>query len=129
MGGIYLLDTNTAVALLNKSPQVREVIARSDEIHISAIAIGELYFGAEKSGRVEINRQRVDEIAENYSVLTCDAQTAHLYGVAKHNLRTKGKPIPENDLWIAATALQHDLILLSRDAHFQAVDGLIVQGW
>ena len=50
--------------------------------------------------------------------------TASLYGTIKANLRKKGKPIPENDIWIAAIAMQHDLTLLTRDRHFEAVDGL-----
>lgn len=62
-------------------------------------------------------------------MLDCDTETAKVYGIIKNALRTKGKPIPENDIWIAAIALQHDVTLVTRDAHFGAIDGLDLQTW
>jgi len=61
--------------------------------------------------------------------LRCDLRTAHQYGIVKELLRRKGRPIPENDVWIAATALLHGLPLVTRDAHFAHVDGLVVEVW
>jgi len=61
--------------------------------------------------------------------LICDIETATHYARIKNDLRLKGKPIPENDIWIAALALQHGLILATRDAHFGEVDGLTVVRW
>jgi tRNA(fMet)-specific endonuclease VapC len=55
--------------------------------------------------------------------------TAKHYAQIRHVLRVKGRPIPENDIWIAAVAIQYGLILLTRDAHFQAVDGLSLKSW
>jgi tRNA(fMet)-specific endonuclease VapC len=62
-------------------------------------------------------------------VLACDAITATYYGNVKDQLRLKGKPIPENDIWIAALALQHDLVLISRDEHFKVIEQLKVETW
>lgn len=62
-------------------------------------------------------------------VLGCDAETARRYGEVKNGLRQKGRPIPENDIWIAAIALQYDLTLVARDVHFGEVDGLKVEAW
>jgi tRNA(fMet)-specific endonuclease VapC len=62
-------------------------------------------------------------------VLGCDTATARQYGRIKNALRARGRPIPDNDIWIAAIALQHDLTLLSRDRHFGAVAGLVVETW
>ena len=56
--------------------------------------------------------------------LPCDFDTARLYGRIKAELRRKGKPIPENDIWIAAAAIQYGLTLVTRDRHFDFIDGL-----
>ncbi len=65
----------------------------------------------------------------NNAVLLCDVETARYYGDIKNQLRLKGRPLPENDIWIAAVALQHNLTLVTRDAHFQEIENLQVVGW
>ena len=80
--------------------------------------IGELYYGARRSGRVKANTERMDEFVTESVVLSCDAETAKRYGEIKNELRKKGRPIPENDVWVAALALQYDLTPVSRDEHF-----------
>ena len=72
---------------------------------------------------------RVSALATASAVLACDAATAATYGEIKATLRAKGSPIPENDLWIAALAQQHDLTLASRDAHFDVAPGLVRVDW
>jgi len=62
-------------------------------------------------------------------ILPCDAETAFWYGIVKDGLRRTGQPIPENDIWIAAIALQHGLTLATRDKHFQTVENLISETW
>ena len=62
-------------------------------------------------------------------MLGCDTQTARHYGQVKNQLRVKGRPIPENDLWIAAVARQHALTLVTRDKHFSDIDDLPTVGW
>lgn len=128
MSDVYLLDANAAIALMNGDASIAVVLSQN-AAYVPSIVLGELYYGAEKSGRVEQNLQRVDEFAANRSVLVCDGETARIYGRLYYQLRAKGKPIPENDVWIAAIALQHHLTLLTRDVHFNEVDNLPVQGW
>ena len=96
---------------------------------VPAVVVGELYHGPEKSGRPADNRKRVDEFAAATVVRPCDVETAREYGRIKDPLRRKGRPLPENDIWIAATALRHGLALATRDAHFQTVDGLVTESW
>ena len=91
--------------------------------------MGELYYGERKSGRAAANVQRVDELAAQNAVLNCDLETAQHYAIIREALRAKGRSLPENDLWIAALALQHNLILVSRDAHFDEIEGLNVVAW
>lgn len=126
---IYLLDTNAAIAVLNKDVSVQPYLIPTHELRLSSISLGELYFGAEKSNRVAENILRIDAFIAQRTILSCDGSTARIYGRIRQQLRAKGRPIPENDYWIAAIALQHNLTLLTRDAHFGEVDELTAAGW
>lgn len=129
MSGKFLLDTNIIIALFADEGIVKDNLAQAREVFIPSIVIGELCYGARKSGRVKPNLARVDELAGGSTILVCDAETARQYGDVKNNLRLKGRPLPENDVWIAALALQHTLVLVTRDAHFQEVESLQTVAW
>lgn len=129
MNGNFLLDTNIVIALFAGDAAVIAGLAAAEEVFIPAAVIGELFYGARKSGRPEENLRRIEEFAADNMILSCDADTARLYGEVKSSLQRKGRPIPENDIWIAATALQHDLILVSRDEHFEAVEWIRCVKW
>jgi len=129
MNGKHLLDTNIVIALFANDSAVKENLAKADEVFVSSIAVGELCFGARKSARVEENLKRIDVFIGDSVVLGCDTETARRYGEIKNALRVKGHPIPENDIWIAAIALQHDLTLTTRDAHFGEIEGLRIATW
>lgn len=131
MSGIvktFLLDTTAAIALLENDQAIAQFLNQA-ETFVPSITLGELYSGAEKSGKKEANLKRVDTFAKRRKVLACDAQTARLYGQIDQQLRKKGRPIPVNDKWIAAVALQYGLTVLTRDAHFSQVDGLTIETW
>jgi len=129
MNGIYLLDTNAAVARLANDAKITIIIRQAETVYISTIVLGELYFGAEKSARVAENLQRIEEFVAGMGILNVDKDTAREYGRIVHQLQIKGRPIPRNDIWIAAVALQYDLTLLTRDEHFKVVAGLTTQDW
>lgn len=129
MSGRYLLDTNIVIALFADEAIVKDNLARIHEVFIPSITIGELYYGARKSGRIQANLTRIDDLVANSTVLACDVETARQYGEIKNKLRLKGRPLPENDIWIAALALQHELILVTRDSHFQEVESLQTVAW
>jgi tRNA(fMet)-specific endonuclease VapC len=129
MSGRCLLDTNIAIALFANETEVKDSLSQVDEVFVPSIVIGELYFGAQKSGRVKENLLQVDDFAASSVVLSCDTETARHYGEIKNALRIKGRPLPENDIWIAAIAQQHDLILASRDIYFDEIDSLTVVRW
>jgi len=124
-----LLDTNIVIALFADETIVKSNLAQANEVFIPSIVIGELCYGARKSGRVEANLARVDELVTSSTILVCDAETAQQYGKVKNKLRLKGRPLPENDIWIAALALRYELILVTRDAHFQEVESLKTTAW
>ncbi|MEP7293085.1 MAG: type II toxin-antitoxin system VapC family toxin [Chloroflexota bacterium] len=128
-GNKLLLDTNAVIALQQKDTILLQLLEDEEDIFIPAVVIGEMYYGAYKSGRPDKNRQIVSEFAEKRQVIRCDAHTGDAYGQIKYALRIKGRPIPENDIWIAALALQYDGILITRDAHYSEVENLRTQKW
>jgi tRNA(fMet)-specific endonuclease VapC len=104
MAGRFLPDTNVVIALLAGEAAVLQRFSEADEVFASGVVLGELYYGARNSARAAENVARVDAFAAVNWVLACDADTARQYGVLKADLCAKGRMIPENDLWIAATA-------------------------
>jgi tRNA(fMet)-specific endonuclease VapC len=97
---------------------VQEHLASAAEMFLPVIVFGELYYGSCKSTRVTENLLRIGEFATSNTILINDRDPAREYGEIKNALRVKGQPIPENDIWIAAIAKQHNLTLATRDAHF-----------
>ena len=122
MSGRIILDTNVIISLFSEDPALNEYILNADEVFIPCIAIGELYYGARKSSKIQENLNKIDEFAVGNTILSCDTTTAMMYGDIKNRLKEKGKPIPENDIWIAAIARQYDLVLITKDKHFSLVE-------
>lgn len=79
--------------------------------------------------RSKENLERIDDFARSIIILNCDENTAKYYGSVKNKLRIKGRPIPENDIWIAAITMQYDLTLVTRDEHFKEVESLKAEKW
>jgi len=129
MNGRILLDTSVAIALLSGDAAVTKRLLQVREVYLPIIALGELYLGALKSKRMDDNVARIDELASGVGIRGCDMETARDYAAIKNRLRIQGKPIPENDVWIAAIARQHGLTLVTRDAHFAVVEGLSSETW
>jgi tRNA(fMet)-specific endonuclease VapC len=130
MPGNVLLDTNAAIGLLNGDQALTTVLAATATgIYLPAAVVGELYFGAFNSGRVSGNVAKLEAFLTANTVLNSDAETGRRYGQIKFDLRRAGRPIPDNDLWIAACAVQYGLLLATRDAHFQHVAGLSTIAW
>ena len=129
MNGNYLLDTNIVIALFSKDTNVVDFIKKSGSVHVSSIVIGELYYGAYNSIKQRENIEKINQFQNDASILDCDAITGKHYGQIKKELKEKGNPIPENDIWIAALAKQHELELVSRDKHFEKIDDLKVKKW
>ena len=127
--GRYLLDTNVVIAVLAGDEAVLSNLDAAPEVFIPAIVLGELFFGAAKSGRPSENTAKVERFAAGRPIVSCDFQVAREYGRLRLRLREKGRPLPENDIWIAATARCHELVLVTRDRHFREVDELQIADW
>jgi tRNA(fMet)-specific endonuclease VapC len=129
MSGKFLLDTNIIIGLFAKDRRVLQRLKKAEQVFLSSIVVGELLYGAHNSSQVRKNLARIEEFVAANPVLACDLETARHYGRIKNRLRRKGRPLPENDIWIAALARQHGLTLVSRDVHFREVETLPVQAW
>ncbi len=102
---------------------------RTVRLIVSSTMIGELYFGAQRSGHYSEQANKIADLVVQSRVVLCDLDTAAEYGRLKYALELAGARIPENDMWIAASALQYGLPLATRDAHFDRVPGLTVERW
>jgi tRNA(fMet)-specific endonuclease VapC len=127
VNGKALVDTNVVIALFAGDPAIVESLKSQAAVYLCVPVLGELRYGAHASARVESNLTRLDEFAKALIVLPCDSGTAKAYAEVKFDLRKKGRPVPENDVWIASIARQYDLTLLTRDDHFQEIEGLNVE--
>ena len=124
-----LLDTSVVVAHLRGTLDVLSLTTPEEPLFLPLVALGELYKGALASSRPEVNRQLVDDFLLIAALLYPDSATAEAYAHASLSLSRKGRPIPENDIWIAAVALECEMPLATRDEHFSAVEGLEVIHW
>jgi len=124
-----ILDTNAVSALLAGDLALSEAMAGEERQHIPVIVIGEYIYGLLRS-RFRAHLEGLLEILIRESfVLGVDLVTAETYSNVREELRRKGRPIPENDLWIAALARQHRQAIVSRDGHFDHVPGIRRLAW
>ena len=122
-----LLDTNAYVALKRNHSAVADLVRDSTELVFSLVVVGELLFGFRNGSRFDRNVKELDEFLANdrVSLLPVTRTTADRFGRIAAALRKAGKPIPSNDIWIAAHAFESGAELVTFDAHFEAVDGLV----
>jgi tRNA(fMet)-specific endonuclease VapC len=123
-----LLDTNAYVAFKRGRPDAVDVLRHVPRIGINSIVLGELLSGVAIGTREEANRQELQQFlaSERVHQLVIDAETASQYAVVYRELRRHGRPIPTNDMWIAASALQHGFAVFSDEKHCYEVPGLHV---
>ena len=129
----YLLDTNICIYIKNHRPA--EVLARFSKlppgsVAMSVITYGELHFGVQKSAKPKESRRTLEQLVELIPALALDESVSLQYGKIRQHLQASGKPIGNNDLWIAAHAVAKKLILVTNNlAEFKRVPGLRVENW
>lgn len=129
MTGDLVLDTSVVIAALRGVPEVEAKLDQVERLWLPVIALGELELGVELASNAAAQRAAVDAFLSAVAVLTLTNQTARHYARLRGALSRSGTPIPENDLWIAALAVERGWPLATRDAHFASVPGLSVQDW
>lgn len=122
------LDTNAYTAFKRGDTEIVSVLRHAPCIILCSTVLGELLGGFAAGQRESVNRHELAQFINvpRVKVVPSTAATADLYALVYAALRRKGKPIPTNDLWIAASSLEHGAALLTLDAHFQNIDGLRV---
>jgi predicted nucleic acid-binding protein len=122
-----LLDTNAYAAFKRGDAEAVAILRTAETIGFSAVVLGELLSGFALGNREADNRRELSEFlaSPRVTLLPVTEDTAGFYARVYQGLRRKGKPIPTNDLWIAATALQHGFAVFSHDRHFAEIDGLL----
>lgn len=125
--GAILLDTSAYSAFKRGHGEVIELIRSAGRILLPAAVVGELLAGFEFGGRRERNRAELDEFlaASRVAITPITRSTAERYAVIYRYLREKGTPVPTNDLWIAATAMEHRAVVLTTDGHFSLMPQVI----
>ena len=124
-----LLDTSAYIAFLKGHPGIKQAIQKADEINLNPVVMGELLAGFMKGRRASQNREILQEFMESPRVrlMAIDEETSERYASIFNYLREKGTPIPTNDLWIAATAMQYGLRVVTTDRHFQQVPQVMAE--
>lgn len=120
------LDTNAYTAFKRGDAAIVAVLQHAPSLIVCATVLGELLGGFAAGKRESANRSELTQFINvpRVKVVPITAATADLYALVYAVLRRKGQPIPTNDLWIAASSLEHGAALLTLDAHFQNIDGL-----
>jgi tRNA(fMet)-specific endonuclease VapC len=123
-----LLDTNAYGRLLAGDEAVLDVVADAAVVYLSVFVLAELYAGFRGGTREAENRRRLGEFTRRSPVhiLPADEQTAEVFGELYYRLKVAGTPIPVNDLWIAAQAVEQGAFVVSFDEHFARVPGLLL---
>jgi len=124
-----LIDTNIYSLAMRGEKTIVEVLRHTRHIGISAISIGELFSGFRGGSREQENRRELNQFLDSprVSLYSVDEETAEQYSAILQQLKRQGTPIPTNDIWIAAVALQYGFSLFTRDEHFSNIPGLLLR--
>ncbi len=123
-----MLDTSVCVAAQRDHEPERALLQSAACLAINPIVAGELHLGVALSSSPALNRRRLAALlgSPRLRVLPIVGETGRYYALIKSQLQRKGRPIPDNDVWIAASAMEHGLALLTYDRHFGHIDGLLL---
>ena len=125
-----LIDTNAYAALMAGDVEIARELGRSEAILVSPVVIGELLDGFLGGARMAENRAILERFRgkPRTILVPITESTAEWFAEIKRMLKRKGSPIPMNDVWIAASCMEHGARLLTFDAHFSSIDGLLLWG-
>ena len=121
-----VVDTNAYAQLLTGNEMILDTIANAETVYVSIFVLGELFAGFSGGSKEKQNREILNRflLKPTVKILNATTETAEVFGHIKSNLKTAGSPIPINDVWIAAHAIETGSVLVSFDAHFKNVPGI-----
>ncbi|MEK6245845.1 MAG: type II toxin-antitoxin system VapC family toxin [Pseudomonadota bacterium] len=124
-----ILDTNALSAFVDGETGIGEVLRRQARAAIPVIVLGEFRYGIAQSKHRSAYEAWLESQLPHFEILSVTEETAVAYAALRAALKRSGRPIPANDAWIAALALQHRMTVLSRDSHFDVVPSLERESW
>ncbi len=124
-----VFDTNAISDFLDGDLKLKQALQPYQAWVLSVVVIGEYRFGIQSTRDRAKREEWLRKKEETLRVLTINCETTRYYSKIRNQLKRMGHPIPENDIWIAASCLENGLPILSRDKHFEHVDGLSVVAW
>jgi tRNA(fMet)-specific endonuclease VapC len=128
-GNKIFLDSNIIIEVFSGNKLIADKVNNLLPFYISSIVLGELYVGINRVANKSKHLEKLISFLELCTILDIDSATARYFGEIMATLYKKGKPIPTNDVWIAATVKQHNLTLISRDKHFEEIDDILLESW
>lgn len=124
-----ILDTNALSALADKDSALLEVISNASSLALPFVAYAEFRYGLLGSKRPAPGMQLLEQLACCIPLLLPDLKTIQQFSVIKDQLKRAGRPIPDDDIWIASLAVQHQMPVLSRDQRFDHITGIERVSW
>ena len=126
MSRLFLLDTNVIIEHISGIRRIPEIVSRAGAMFLSEVVIAEYKVGLDNTRKGRRDREGLDSFLHlsNVVQITLTPATTDLYAKVFRALREKGQPIPVNDIWLSAQALEHGAVLVSSDRHFEAVANL-----
>ena len=124
-----ILDTSALSAWAEEDASFLRFLPPAASVDLPVIVVGEYRFGIRRSRARSRLDPWLDGLVREHRVLDVNLESAEIYATLRERLRELGRPIPDNDLWIAALAVQHEAPILSRDSHFDAVAGVTRIEW
>ena len=125
----YLIDTNIVIYYLNNEYEIVYRMKDMSNFCISTITVGELYYGLNNSSKKLENEIILENFLRNIEIVDINKKIAFHYGYIKSKLKKQGNLIPDNDIWIAAIAYNRNLVIATRDKHFQHIDFIHLEKW
>ena len=121
-----LVDTNAYTRLLTGQADVLDVIGSAETVYMSIFVLGELYAGFAGGTKERGNKDTLNRflLKPSVKILNATSETAEVFGMVKQDLKKAGTPLPINDVWIAAHALETGSTLITYDSHFNKIAGL-----
>ena len=124
-----IVDTNALSAMADGDIELEPVLKIAKAVVLPVIALGEYRYGIRQSRNRIKYETWLDELVLSCKILEIDERTTLKYALIREELKRAGRPIPANDVWIAALAIQHELPILSRDGHFDSVSKIQRISW
>jgi len=128
-GARVAVDTNIVIALLGGDHEIMRHFEESEQILLPFPVKGELLFGAMRSARPDENSKHLEKLFSQFTTISSSLEVERQYAKTKAKLMIKGRPIPENDIWVAACAQSVGIPISTRDSHFSEIDEITVLKW